>query len=228
MLEDYRKLWKENLEELNNSTSSIPKLLANRYTCKDWTEKPVPEEYTKEILNAIQWTPFKAGVPTFKVWVLTDSDKGKEIKNYLYNNVAKIENTTMINKIVTTQPDPQMINPQVLAPLVLAFWTSNYNNYDYDNPQKNIVSKQYYDKFNGHEGDAVAMAAMNAVLTAESLGLKTGFCKCLNKNFKKLEGALDNLELLVGIGYEGQATSIEEDKGNFPNAKTRLDLFDFK
>ena len=32
MLEDYRKLWESQIDELNKSESPIPRLLANRFT----------------------------------------------------------------------------------------------------------------------------------------------------------------------------------------------------
>ena len=231
MLEDYRKLWEKSIDELNQSESPIPRLLANRFTSKRFDTTPVPEKHMKEIMDSIQWTPCKGAVQTFKVWAITDSSEGKDLKQTIYKEVA----TT--SPLKAKELLGEVTNPQVLAPLVLVFWSYRYGEEDgyigYDLEQKEIVDGQINSNYDGHNTDPIAMAAMNAILTAESLGLNTAYCKCFNEPGAKklLAGNKDKnykqLELMVGIGYNSIETAQNKKCFNIgnANAKTRTDLF---
>tara|TARA_B100000575_G_C23086690_1_gene626316 strand:- start:306 stop:1025 length:720 start_codon:yes stop_codon:yes gene_type:complete len=237
MLKDYKQYWQQNIDRLNKSQSEIVRLLANRYTAKKWNDKPVSQQQTQAIMDAIQWTPIKSMAHPYKVWAITDSENGKSIKQMIYDEVAIAEPLT--NSISTERRrisgEKIVKNKQVLAPLLLLFWSYDYGKsagYEYDEEQMEIIEDQINGSYEGHSRDPIAMAGMNAVLTAESMGLQTAYCKCFNDAHQQLFDRVGisnhnykGLELMICIGHSDD--KVADVKGdNIAKSKTRVDLFE--
>jgi nitroreductase len=98
----------------------LKKQLTERYTAKWWDPIPVDNESLNYILDCAYFSPSKQGKYNYKIYVLTDTDKSVEFKNWLY-----WENTWCLDKIRIKQGQGlKRFNGQVLAPIVL-MWVAN-------------------------------------------------------------------------------------------------------
>ena len=180
----------------------LEKILEKRTTVKDFTGNPISTNHTNIIQQAVNKTPSCNNRYNFKVKVLGQTLEHRKFKLGLYDYVCTVskenvryndDDDNMVirsprsyqeakewqsNKILSTQ-----INGQMLAPLVLVWY------FEDDDP----IDNDYLD---------VGLSCWNTILTAESLGVQSGFCGCFDKGYLKsflnLNGAP---AVMVGFGY---------------------------
>lgn len=180
----------------------LEKILEKRTTVKDFTGNPISTNHTNIIQQAVNKTPSCNNRYNFKVKVLGQTLEHRKFKLGLYDYVCTVskenvryndDDDNMVirsprsyqeakewqsKKILSTQ-----INGQMLAPLVLVWY------FEDDDP----IDNDYLD---------VGLSCWNTILTAESLGVQSGFCGCFDKGYLKsflnLNGAP---AVMVGFGY---------------------------
>ena len=180
----------------------LEKILEKRTTVKDFTGNPIPTNHTNIIQQAVNKTPSCNNRYNFKVKVLGQTLEHRKFKLGLYDYVCTVskenvrynddDNNMVIrsprsyqeakewqnNKILSTQ-----INGQMLAPLVLVWY------FEDDDP----IDNDYLD---------VGLSCWNTILTAESLGVQSGFCGCFDKGYLKSFLNLNGVPaVMVGFGY---------------------------
>ena len=93
----------------------ILNLLQNRFTAKWWSEQLVSQSDLDIILRSAFHAPSKQSKYNYEIYVFTDSDQGKELKQWFY-----WENTACLDKIRGKQGEGlRRYNGQVLAPVYL-------------------------------------------------------------------------------------------------------------
>lgn len=180
----------------------LEKILEKRTTVKDFTGNPISTNHINIIQQAVNKTPSCNNRYNFKVKVLGQTLEHRKFKLGLYDYVCTVskenvryndDDDNMVirsprsyqeakewqsKKILSTQ-----INGQMLAPLVLVWY------FEDDDP----IDNDYLD---------VGLSCWNTILTAESLGVQSGFCGCFDKGYLKsflnLNGAP---AVMVGFGY---------------------------
>lgn len=174
----------------------IISLLSKRVTCRNWASTPVESEKKQKILETISLCPVKSGRIQWKLLIL-DETKSK-YKKHLYDyNVKRTfigNNVKGHNGIVS--------NPQILSPYTL-IWLADYDTMEtleyyriqLDNGvNKKILEPEFVrDMYIGIAGQAFA-----AMISAQSLGLDTGFVGCFSK--KKISFISDKYESILGLG----------------------------
>lgn len=163
-------------------------VLKNRFTAKWWNSTPVEQEKINDVLECAYLAPSKQGKFNHKIIVLTDSPKGREIKQYLY-----WEDTYCLNGVRAKKgPGLRRYNGQVIAPVVLLWLGENQQG---RNPLGESEAQRIKD-------DVIVSATM-AMCAAEELGLKTGFNSCISA--KEIAVKLNEPNYIglvaVGIGY---------------------------
>ena len=132
----------------------ILNLLQNRFTAKWWSEQLVSQSDLDIILRSAFHAPSKQSKYNYEIYVFTDSDQGKELKQWFY-----WENTACLDKIRGKQGEGlRRYNGQVLAPVYL-LWIA-------ENEDQDVR-------------DDCMVSATVAMLSAEEIGLQTGFCGCI-------------------------------------------------
>ena len=180
----------------------LEKILEKRTTVKDFTGNPISTNHTNIIQQAVNKTPSCNNRYNFKVKVLGQTLEHRKFKLGLYDYVCTVskenvryndDDDNMVirsprsyqeakewqsNKILSTQ-----INGQMLAPLVLVWY------FEDDDP----IDNDYLD---------VGLSCWNTILTAESLGVQSGFCGCFDKGYLKSFLNLNGVPaVMVGFGY---------------------------
>jgi nitroreductase len=173
--------------------STVNKLINQRHTTR-LMKNTIKEEDIQTILDSARRAPSKNKIYGYKVFALTESDIGKQLKSELCNTITSCEG----------DKGQQVYLLQTKAPLVLLYVTNPAPEHQmvdivetvgtevYDrvySEVKSQVSKNVMVK--GSVRDAM-ISATYAQLTAEDLGYGTAFVACgmedvlFNKQFSKL------------------------------------------
>ena len=158
----------------------LKELLEKRFTAKWWSDKEVEKEKLNYILDCTYLAPSKNGKWNYEIFVLGNSEKANEIKQWLY-----WENTYCIDgeRIKEGPIGNRRYNGQVLAPTVLIWVAKNKNR----------------ETFN----DCLVSSTIT-MLAAEEQGVNTGFNGCLGEiaTAEKLgRGASGHASIILGLGY---------------------------
>ena len=155
----------------------ILNLLQNRFTAKWWSEQLVSQSDLDIILRSAFHAPSKQSKYNYEIYVFTDSDRGKELKQWFY-----WENTACLDKIRGKQGEGlRRYNGQVLAPVYL-LWIA-------ENEDQDVR-------------DDCMVSATVAMLSAEEIGLQTGFCGCIGPVEIKEKLNINGKSVIsLGIGY---------------------------
>ena len=152
-------------------------LLRNRFTAKWWEPIPVSDNNLVQILSSAFLAPSKQSKYAYQIYVITDSELGQELKQWFY-----WENTACLDTIRGKQGDGlRRYNGQVLAPIYL-LWIA-------ENDDQSVR-------------DDCMVSATVAMMAAEELGLKTGFCGCIGPDEIKEKFSINGKAIVsLGIGY---------------------------
>jgi nitroreductase len=164
--------------------------LENRFTAKWWKDEPLKMDKVETILECAYQAPSKQGYHEFEIHVITDSDEGKDFKEWLY-----YENTACLDKI-RAKPGVGLrrYNGQVLAPVVMIWLAKTY-------PAKEVNP---YNESNWlrTNNDCIISSTM-AMCQAEELGVRTGFCGCIGGReiADRLNRPNHTAVISIGFGY---------------------------
>lgn len=153
-------------------------LLQNRFTAKWWDyTRPIEAEKIAELYECIRLAPSKNGDYCFEIYAFGNSAQDAEFKQWLY-----WENTYCLDTIRGKKgPGLRRYNGQVIAPLVL-MWVATDNHTD-------------------TRHDCIVSSTV-AMLSAESLGLQTGFNGCIGEKEIAEKLNLSGLPIMtLGVGY---------------------------
>jgi nitroreductase len=152
-------------------------LLENRFTAKWWEDQPVSQSDLETILKSAFLAPSKQSRYNYEIYVFTDSDLGKGFKQWFY-----WENTACLDTVRgKTGEGLRRYNGQVLAPIYL-LWIS---------ASEDLETR-----------DDCLVSATVAMIAAEELGLKTGFCGCIGPAEIREKLKIDGKAVIsLGIGH---------------------------
>lgn len=162
----------------------LKEILEKRFTARWWLDKSVEKEKLEYILDCALTVPSKQSRYSYEICVLGDSEKSKEIKDWIY-----WEDSYCINDVRAKdeKKDPigqRAYNGQCRAPVVLAF-----------------IGKKENVKHAECCND-IMISVTTAMLAAEEQGLNTGFQACLGElEVAKKLGKKGFCHILLGIGY---------------------------
>lgn len=173
----------------------LKKILENRITTKWWLPEAVEEEKLNEVIDCAYLAPSKQGKFDYTLYVIGNSVEGRALKEYMF-----WQDTYCLDTVRGKQgPGLRRYNGQVNAPVVLV-WLANKKNYGLNQ------STNENDEWRVRD-DCIVSATM-ALCAAESLGLQTGFCGCIDHLTlaSKITGTpinqLNQIAVLsLGIGY---------------------------
>lgn len=186
-------------------------LLSTRFTCKHWQDVPVPTHLIEYIADCAYLAPSKLGCREFLTVLITDSPRGKEIKNWLYYGHTFHSKG---DRGRTDKDSPRGYNGQYLAPLVVA-WLNPFG----DDEKTLIKSGDVYleAKLPGHgvRKNDIFISSMCAMIAAEEQGLNTGFGSCHDhiEAAKMLGFEGYDCPIMIGVGYAKDMTKEEEKHG---------------
>ena len=170
-----------------NGTSPIVGLLRNRFTCRSFSDKPVEQEKLKVILDALELAPCKQN--NFPVQLTVLGPGAQEVKDSLFYDS-------------NCWPDhPHLQNPQLLAPLVFVFTKRRMETLSREPGTPTDLNPDHhaYDHvYNIQSG----IFSTIICLTAESLGLNTGYCFSVGEGVEA--GSMIGqgpVEFAIGVGY---------------------------
>jgi nitroreductase len=183
--------------------------LEKRITTRWWTDKPVEKEYLDVLLETAYLSPSKQNCYEWRCIVLTDSEKGKQIKKDLYENHAWSDSNLVMNG---NAEGPKRYNGQYLAPLLFVWVTRfleiNLNNDRYAPERKNSGRRDIHVCLN-------AGICAGAIMTAaEDIGLNTGFGQCHDsEKLAEIVGYPGEYGIVVlGVGYGEEHMYIPDHK----------------
>ena len=189
----------------------LEKILEQRTTVKYFDGNPIPEHIVELIKKSVAQTPSCNNRYNFKVKVLGQSLDHRRAKVGLYEYICTVsskdvryddDNDLMVTRsprsvseaynwrdqgILQTQ-----MNAQTLAPLVLVWY------FDDGDP----IENDYLD---------VGLSCWNSIITAEALGVQSGFCGCFDNNCLKEYLDIQGLPVvMVGFGFASNKISNQE------------------
>lgn len=172
--------------ELNGS-SPINELLRNRFTCRSFSDRPVEPEKLKIILDALEMAPCKQN--NFPVQISVLGPGAQNVKDTLFYDSH-------------CYPDyPNLVNPQLLAPIVFTFSKRRMEKLSCTPGTPNDLNPQHHAYewvYNIQSG----IFSTIICLTAESLGLNTGYVFALGEG-KQAASLIGEtcIEFAIGVGY---------------------------
>jgi nitroreductase len=225
----------------------IHEILKNRNTVRHFLQDDVPVIDLNKILESMLITPSKNCIYPYRVVALTQTDSGKEMKNHLYRYGTTTEwqmkkdnkiSNYYINNVETQNIKYVQLLRQVLAPLVLCFIGSFYQDVDHENNSDTIDNHDYFgsrDKLKAgvtglerlmSENKAepiirvtrdISIAASNCLLTAENMGYGTAFVGNATQHNNSLVNRVPHLNLqdhesLILMVCIGKAALIESNR----------------
>ena len=189
----------------------LEQVLEQRTTVKYFDGNPIPEHIVELIKKSVAQTPSCNNRYNFKVKVLGQSLEHRRAKVGLYEYICTVsskdvryddDNDLMVQRsprsvseaydwrdqgILRTQ-----INGQTLAPLLFVWY------FDDGDP----IDNDYLD---------VGLSCWNSIITAESLGVQSGFCGCFDNECLKEYLDIKGLPVvMVGFGFASEKESNEE------------------
>ena len=179
-----------------NILNMLKDILSNRFTCRWFVERPVKENDLEYILDCAYLAPSKGCFNDYKIIVLDENEKSKEIKDWLfyehtYNSGAKRGDKTR----GLVDYNGQYNAPVVLIYLVNRFYQSKridreWHNYRFitETPKKTMIEH------------ACFMSAITAMIAAEELGYATGFGCCHSQEAVADYLGYQDYEAIVSLG----------------------------
>ena len=188
----------------------LEKVLEKRTTVKYFDGNPIPTHLTEIIKKSVAKTPSCNNTYNFRVKVLGQSLEHRKAKVDLHNYICTVSKRPVNNdpheavsrpprswsEVDTWKKDGNLkprINGQTLAPLLFVWYV----------PDSDPTSNDLID---------LGLSCWNTVVTAEALGVQTGFCACFNNEFVKEHLNLPGLPLvMLGFGF-ASSTMTNQDK----------------
>jgi len=176
-------------------------MIKTRHTTFAWSDKEVTREQIQEILDEhFNYVPSKQAMIPYTIKVMDWSDP--ELRNKIFAWTHRNEDHSV---------EQDLGNPQVLAPWLLAFCPRHpVEDDEYAVNYKGRKKITYFEKMANLE---IGIASSFIVWSAESRGLSTGYCGCLNELGTKplLDNTLslgkddpEGVAVLLGIGYKDE------------------------
>lgn len=174
---------------------------SSQHCQRNWDlSKNIDLEHLKIFEYILKNVPSKQNIAYYKIHFIFN----REIIHKIYENTL----TYSARKI-------DFCNPQTLANLLVVFEDRldledvNENNellaFKLENRLNPSQKKLLNNMINEDRQQAIGIASGQLVLVANSLGYKTGFCKCFNSEaIKKLLNAENKISLLLGIGFPNE------------------------
>ena len=178
-------------------------LVANRATCRSFSNTPVPVEYINVLKTAVGLSPSKNNKLPCRVVILGPN--------------AKTEKETLYDASHCGPTHPEMRNPQLLAPYVFLFLPRAEAKTEYEWSEK---------RWQKHTCIQAGICSATLVWCAESLGLSTGYCGAVDGSMGEESSYVAEMIVAVGVGYP--RTKINDKRvRNKPNDTTlNNDTFD--
>jgi nitroreductase len=195
----------------------LEKVLEQRTTVKYFDGNPIPQHLVDAIKKSVAQTPSCNNRYNFKVKVLGQSLEHRRAKLGLYEYICTVsskdvryddDNDLMVKRsprsvseaydwrdqgILQTQ-----MNGQTLAPLLFVWY------FDDGDP----IDNDYLD---------VGLSCWNSIITAESLGVQSGFCGCFDNECLKEYLDIKGLPVvMVGFGFASNKISNQEKHPDSP------------
>ena len=197
-------------------TSSILKLLQQRYTTKLWQDTPVTDAQLDYVLQCAYLAPSKMAHHSHKIVALTNSVQGREIKDWLfYEHTWAWDGYPAYDIPVGHQStEARDYNGQYLAPVVL-IWLSELKD-----ARRVTVQKQIRDEWVQYtvgtpdayqQRSDIYISATTAMLAAEEQGLNTGYGVCHHNKMvaERLGMPSYNAVVAMGMGYPADTADSE-------------------
>jgi nitroreductase len=174
-------------------------LLKRRFTTKNWDySKQVTDDQINYILDCLNISPIKMGVPGYELVILTDSEEGKKLKHWLYYEHSW---TSDGNRAVDGKK-ARDYKGQYMAPLVFCF----FNNLKV--PRRGIIEggnglEETNLPNEGHRDANIFMSCMTTILAAEELGLNSGITTCHDMKEVAEHFCMSGYKctIALGVGY---------------------------
>lgn len=189
----------------------LEKVLEQRTTVKYFDGNPIPNHITNLLKKSVSQSPSFNDRYNFKVKVLGQNRKDRVIKVKLHDYVCTLSKKEMMNKddcaeirspysiseAHTWQQQgllSSQINGQTLAPLLFVWYIADKEPKDVD----------YVD---------IGLSCWNSIITAEALGIQSGFCACFDKSCLQELLNISGLPMVM-IGYGFASDKIVEQKNH--------------
>ena len=153
-------------------------LVANRATCRSFSNTPVPVEYINVLKTAVGLSPSKNNKLPCRVVILGPN--------------AKTEKETLYDASHCGPTHPEMRNPQLLAPYVFLFLPRAEAKTEYEWSEK---------RWQKHTCIQAGICSATLVWCAESLGLSTGYCGAVDGSMGEEGSYVAEMIVAVGVGY---------------------------
>lgn len=177
--------------------------ISKRYSAKVYEDRAVEDEKVSYVLDCAMKAPSKQSVYAYEIFVLGNSDKAKDIKEWLFWEESWCVNgklSTLLKTDESENPQKKM-NGQYNAPVLLVWVTRDPDEQHITSSRhgRNVVHKSYSEK----KTIDITVSASFAMLAAEEQGLNTCFAKCHNEYnlAERLGRPGQRAELGVGFGY---------------------------
>ena len=189
----------------------LEKILENRTTVKYFDGNPIPDNIVDSIRKSVAQTPSCNNRYNFKVKVLGQSLQHRKAKLGLYEYICTVsnkevryddDNPIMVKRsprsvkeaydwsnkgILSTQ-----MNSQTLAPLLLVWYF----------PDGDPIDNDFID---------IGLSCWNTIITAEALGVQSGFCGCFDNQCLKDYLEVDGLPVvMIGFGFAKERESNQD------------------
>ena len=170
----------------------IQDLINNRYSARKWLDKSIEQEKINYIIDCAYNAPSKQSLYPWTLYVLDESPKCKEFKDWLFWNDTWCYKGQRLAEQGQHSNDKRF-NGQYKAPLLLLWAHRNLTNTEEDYSQW-IQQRNLID---------ITVSSSFALLAAEELGLRTCFGKCHSVEYTDtfLDKGTVNVGLALGIGY---------------------------
>lgn len=171
---------------------------SSQHCQRNWDyEKTIDIDQIKWLWNVGTTTPTKENVDSFDISVVTDRTLITEISKVATNNPSYQEEWGQFKDRVQ--------NPQTLAHAVFLFWLREELSVTELRDDRGRMS---FDDWYNVVMAEIGISASAVAVAANLMGLKTGFCRCIDFNlittkFKKKfdRHPEDRLMLILGIGH---------------------------
>ena len=174
-------------------------VIKSQHCQRNWDlTKTIPEEDIELMIHSVTNCPSKQNVSYYNVYFISDRN--------IIEEIHKKTDGFVINHNYDT-----VTNSQTLANLLVAFTSKNidvepnvHRNVEIDNIKNNSKSFDKIPSLVRDKNIAIGIAAGYLNVISSMLGYSTGCCACFNPSIKELVGSLDNIELLMGIGFPNE------------------------
>lgn len=225
----------------------IYEIFKNRNTVRNFLQDSLPVNDVNDILQSVLISPSKNCIYPYRVVALTQTDIGKQMKNHLYRYGTTTEwqmekdnriSHYYINNVETQNIKYVQLLRQVLAPLVLCFIGSFYEDVDLENNSNTVDNHDYFGSRDKLKAGAtgleklmsqnnpepiirvtrdISIAANNCLLTAEVMGYDTAFVGNATQHNNSLVNRVPHLNLqdhesLMLMVCIGKAAPIETER----------------